>query len=254
MFGKPYFSISFSLAFILCLVLTTFAQAGDKPTTLDTDPNLAAWWKFDETSGIIAADSSKHNRKGFLREGLSFEKDSTSGRILKSLKFGRGDGHVQITKYKGVTGTHPRTIAVWCKTTETRGEIISWGEDDFGKMFTFCFIRGRIGIKPNGGYLYINEKTNDDEWHHLAAVVEEAELPNLHDDVKLYLDGEPAEIHDIGLLDLWPIDTGSDLDVTIGNGFKGTIDDVRIYDRPLSENEIKTIFKLQSNKPLNKTK
>jgi hypothetical protein len=84
--------------------------------------------------------------------------------------------------------------------------------------------------------------------------VEKAELPNLHDDVKLYLDGVLAEIHDIGLLDLWPIDTGSDLDVTIGDGFKGSIDDVRIYDRPLSEDEINALYKLQSNKPLSKSK
>ncbi|MCP4614050.1 MAG: LamG domain-containing protein [Planctomycetes bacterium] len=251
---RAHFSNFLSLALLLCLAWTAFTHAGDRPKTLDTDPNLAGWWKLDETSGIIAADSSKHNRKGFLREGLSFEKDSTSGRISKSLKFGRGDGYIKITKYKGVTGTQPRTIAAWIKTTETRGEIISWGMDDFGKMFTFCFIRGRVGIRPNGGYLYINEKTNDDQWHHLAAVVEEAELPNLHDDVKLYLDGAPAEIHDIGLLDLWPIDTGSELDVTIGDGFKGIIDDVRIYDRPLSEDEINAIFKLQSNKPLTKPK
>jgi hypothetical protein len=250
---RPYFSI-FSLALVLCLAWTSFTQAGDKPKTLDNDPNLAGWWKFDETSGKTAADSSKHNRKGTLKEGISFDKDSTSGRISKALKFGRGDGFVQITKYKGVTGTHPRTVAAWCRTTETRGEIISWGTDDFGKMFTFCFIRGRIGIRPNGGYLYINEETDDDEWHHVAAVVEDAELPNLHDDVKLYMDGEPAEIHDIGLLDLWPIDTGNELDVTIGGGFEGIIDDVRIYDRPLSEDEINALFKLQSNKPLPKSK
>ncbi len=253
MIRRTYFSI-FSLALILLLVWTSFIQAGDKAKTLDTDPNLAGWWKFDETSGKTAADSSKHNRKGTLKEGISFEQDSTSGRISKALQFGRGDGYVQITKYKGVTGTRPRTVAVWCRTKETKGDIISWGFDDFGKMFIFGFIRGRVGIRPNGGYLYINEETNDDKWHHLAAVVEEAELPNLHDDVKLYLDGEPAEIHDIGLLDLWPIDTGSDLDITIGDGFKGIIDDVRIYDRPLSENEINALFKLQSNKPLPKSK
>jgi hypothetical protein len=251
---KAYFSNFLSLALILCLVWTTFTQAGDKPKTLDTDPNLAGWWKFDETSGIIAGDSSKHDRKGFLREGLSFKKDSTSGRISKALKFGRGDAYVQITKYKGVTGTKPRTVAAWIKTENDNGEIISWGMDDFGKMFTFGFIRGRVGIKPNGGYLYINEETNDDRWHHLAAVVEEAELPNLYDDVKLYLDGELAEIHDIGLLDLWPIDTGKDLDVTIGDGFEGSIDDIRLYDRALSEDEINALYKLQSNKPLTKSK
>ncbi len=249
---KPYFPISFVLALALCLVLSTFAQARDKPITLDTDPNLAGWWKFDEVSGKTAADSSKHNRKGTLKEDMSFEKDSASGRVGKALKFGRGDGYVQITKYKGVTGTRPRTVAAWCRTTTTRGEIISWGSDDYGQMFTFGFVRGRIGVTPNGGYLYINEETDDDAWHHVAAVVEEAELPNLHDDVKLYKDGEPAEIHDIGLLDLWPIDTGNDLDVRIGRRFKGLIDDVRIYDRALSEDEVNALYKLQSNRPLPK--
>lgn len=247
---KPYFPISFVLA--LCLVLSTFAQARDKPITLDTDPNLAGWWKLDEVSGKTAADSSKHRRKGTLKGGLSFEENSVSGRVAKALKFGGGDDYIEITKYKGVTGTRPRTVAAWLRTTTTRGEIISWGYDDFGQMFTFGFVRGRIGIRPNGGYLYINEKTDDDQWHHVAAVVAEAELPNLHDDVKLYKDGEPAEIHDIGLLDLWPIDTGSDLDVRIGRRFKGLIDDVRIYDRPLSEDEINALFKLKSNQPLPK--
>jgi hypothetical protein len=250
-----YFLISFGLASVLCLVLGTIAQGKDKPITLDTDPNLAGWWKLDEASGKTAADSSKHNRKGTLKEDISFEKDSASGRVGKALKFGRGDGYVQITKYKGVTGTRPRTVTAWIKTTESNGEILSWGLDDYGKMFTFGFIRGRerIGVTPNGGYLYINDETDDDQWHHVAVVVEEAELPNLHDDVKLYKDGEPAEIHDIGLLDLWPIDTGSDLDVRIGRGFKGLIDDVRIYDRALSEDEINALFKLQSNRPLPKS-
>jgi hypothetical protein len=64
----------------------------------------------------------------------------------------------------------------------------------------------------------------------------------LHDDVTLYKDGEPAVIHDIGLLDLWPINTGRHLDVTIGAGIKGAIDDLRIYGRALSEEEILSLF------------
>ncbi|MBA7674145.1 hypothetical protein ES703_82352 [subsurface metagenome] len=147
-------------------------------------------------------------------------------------------------------------MAAWIKTKTSKGEIMSWGADDFGKMWIFCFIKGRnrIGVTPDGGYLYINDATHDDKWHHVAAVVQEAELPNLHDDVTLYKDGELAEIHDIGLLDLWPIETGSDLDVRIGRGFKGLIDDVRIYDRALSEDEIKALFTLQSSRPLPKSK
>ena len=248
------FVLLFGSIISFSIVARTEAAAADKnqPKTLDTDPNLAGWWKFDEESDKITPDSSGHDRNGTLKEDLSFDKNSVKGRTGKALKFD-DNGHVEISKYKGVTGTQARTVAAWIKTENDGGEIISWGEDDFGKMFTFCFIRGRIGIKPNGGYYYMNEPIDDDKWHHVVVVVEEAELPNLHDDVVLYKDGTIAEVHDIGLLDLWPIDTGSDLDVRIGRGFEGLIDDVRIYNRVLSDEEVMALFKLQSDRPLPKS-
>ena len=98
----------------------------------------------------------------------------------------------------------------------------------------------------------MNDAIHDNKWHHVAVVVKEAELPNLYDDVTLYKDGEIAEIHDIGLLDLWPIDTGKDIDVRIGRQFTGLLDDVRLYDRALSDEEVKALFQLKSNKPLTK--
>jgi len=211
------------------------------PAGLDADPHLAAWWTFDDASGTTAADSSKHGRAGTLRGNLSFDKDSAPGRVGKALSLD-GKGFVEVAGYKGVAGTAPRTVAAWVKTKAANGRIIAWGHEDFGKMWTFGFIRGRLGVSPKGGYLYMNPPTNDDAWHHVAAVVVEAATPNLHDHVKLYLDGEPAPIHDIGLLDLWPIDTGSDLDVRIGAGFVGLLDDVRLYDRALSGDEVKALF------------
>jgi hypothetical protein len=119
-------------------------------------------------------------------------------------------------------------------------------------MWVFGHIRGRLGVTPKGGYLYMNESTADDAWHHVAVVVQEGAPPNLHDHVQLYRDGALAVIHDIGLLDLWPIETGDQLEVRIGRGFKGLLDDLRVYDRPLSEEEIGALFKLQSAHPTGK--
>jgi hypothetical protein len=212
-----------------------------KPANLDADPHLAGWWKFDDASGATAADSSKNGRNGTLQGGLTFDKDSAPGRVGKALKFDGKGGFVQITGYKGVTGTAPRTVCAWIKTKTAGGEVLSWGASDFGKMWILEFVRGRIGVVPKGGYLYILDTTNDDAWHHVGAVMEEAARPNLHDHVKLYKDGEPAKIHDIGLLDLWPLETGSEQDVKIGAKFTGLLDDVRIYDRALSGNEIKAL-------------
>jgi len=219
----------------------------EKVVSLDTDPNLVGWWKFDDVFGKTAADSSRHKRDGRLKGDLSFKNDSVPGRIGKALKLDGEDDYVQITGYKGVTGTGPRTVSAWVKTTSRRSEFVSWGLDDFGQMFIFGIIRGHgMGITPSGGYYYSGAKVHDDQWHHVVVVVEDVELPNLHDDVRLYEDGELSEIHDIGLLDLWPINTGSERDVRIGRRLKGLIDDVRIYDRPLSEDEVKILFKLRS--------
>jgi hypothetical protein len=238
------------IAFLACsLLLAVVVQAADKEPTLDTDPNLVGWWKLNETSGTTAADSSRHRRLGTLKGGLSFENASAPGRVGNAIRLDGKDAIVEIAKYKGVTGTRPRTVAVWIKTATAQGEILSWGKADFGQMFTFAFIRGRLGITPHGGYYYMSAETHDDRWHHVAAVVREAELPNLHDDVALYLDGTPAEVHDIGLLDLWPIQTGAEQDVRIGRRFSGLLDDLRIYDRALAEDEIEALFKLQSDRP-----
>jgi hypothetical protein len=90
----------------------------------------------------------------------------------------------------------------------------------------------------------MRDPLHDGQWHHVAVVLEEGSPANLHDHAKLYLDGKPAVIHDIGLLDLWPIDTGDSIDVTIGRGWNGLIDDLRIYARALSPEEIAALYQM----------
>jgi len=221
---------------------------------LDADPALVGWWKFDEDSGNRCTDSSSKNHGGILEGGLSFNTQSVPGRIGNAVKLDGKDSSARIPDYKGITGTGPRTIAVWIKTTRPEGQIVSWGHDDFGRMWIMEFIRGRIGVTPNGGYYYMKAPVDDEAWHHVAVVIQPASPPNLHDHAKLFKDGELAEVDDIGLLDLWPIDTGDSLDVCIGRGYQGLIDDLRIYNRALSDDQIGALFRLQSDRPLGQPK
>ncbi len=234
--------------------LPLLAAASARAVSLDDDPHLVGWWKFDEATGKTAADSSKRAHQGTLEGGLSFDATSVPGRVGKALKFPGSKDGVRIAGYKGITGTQARSVAVWIKTAASSGDLVCWGTNEHGKMWTFGHVRGRVGVTPKGGYLYMKAGTHDDAWHHVAVTVQAAELPNLHDHVKLYRDGEVAEIDDIGLLDLWPIETGDSLDVIIGRGFKGCLDDLRLYDRALSEEEIKALFRLQSDRPLTQPK
>ena len=216
--------------------------ADPKAVNLDSDPHLIGWWKLGETAGTTAADSSGQKHAGALEGGLSFDTHSVPGRSGRALKFNGHDSSVRIAGFKAVAGTKPRTVAAWIKTATASGEIVSWGRNEHGQMWIFGHIRGGLGVTPGGGYLYMKPGLNDNAWHHVAAVVRDAALPNLHDNVKLYKDGKPAEIDDIGLLDLWPIETGQMLDVRIGRQWKGLLSDLRIYDRGLSDEEIKALF------------
>ncbi|MBN1126639.1 MAG: LamG domain-containing protein [Sedimentisphaerales bacterium] len=241
--------ILYLLAILFVFLIISTISGKEKSIPLDKDPALEGWWKFEETIGKTTADASPHKRKGTLLGEFSFEDHSAEGKVGKALKFTGKDTYVKIKDYKGVTGTGPRSVTAWIRTTNSKGDIVLWGANDSGKQFRFGHIRGRIGLTPFGGYYYMKEYTRDDKWHHIAVVVGESELPNLHDDVTLYLDGEVAVIDDIGLLDLLPIETASELDVRIGSGFEGLMDDLRIYKRPLTEAEVKTIYLLKSDKP-----
>ena len=56
------------LCFLLSIVLF-FSIANN------SSAQLLARYKFDETSGKTAADSSRHDRNGTLKKDLSFDKD-----------------------------------------------------------------------------------------------------------------------------------------------------------------------------------
>lgn len=234
-------SFAAALSLFACAVLVPGRAPAAAPATSPADaPAAVAWWKFDETSGTQAADSSGHGHNAALEGGLSFDSASVPGRIGRAVGLD-GKGVIRAAGFRGIAGQRPRTVALWIKTSTPGGQLVSWGEPDAGKMFILGFIRNRVGVTPRGGYLYMKAGVNDDSWHHVAVVVHEASPPNLHDHVKLYRDGEPAEIDDIGLLDMFPIDTGDKQDVLIGQRFRGAIDDVRIYDRALTDEQIRQL-------------
>ena len=81
------------------------AGATSKPVTLDTDPNLVGWWRFDETAGTLAADSSGHKRDATLRGDCSFDKNSAPGKSGKAIRFDAKDAVIEVKDYKGIAGT-----------------------------------------------------------------------------------------------------------------------------------------------------
>ena len=88
----------------------------DVNATWSTD-GLIGWWKFDETSGTVAYDSSGNGNNGSLRNGPTW----TNGKIGGALSLDGVDDHV-LTTLKSPSNF---TISAWVKTSDQLANIAS---------------------------------------------------------------------------------------------------------------------------------
>ncbi len=166
---------------------------------------------------------------------------------------GSGD-YVEITGYQGIVGTNSRTVTAWINTTQD-GTIISWGSTNpAGGKWMFVAqnatdLKKAIRVGIWGGYIVGSTDIFDGNWHHVAAVLENDGTPDVSE-VKLYVDGVQEEISSFVSC---PLNTVAGINVTIGlidevdKYFNGCMDDVRIYNRALTDTEIAALANLETS-------
>ncbi|MBE0537185.1 MAG: CotH kinase family protein, partial [Phycisphaerae bacterium] len=201
-----------------------------------TEQNLAARWKLDETIETTAADASGLNRHGDLVGQPSW--NPFGGRIDGALHLDGVDDHVVITGWKGITGSNPRTCTAWIRTPEVNGEILSWGLDVTGGRWNVVVEpAGLLRVEVGGGFVIGSTFLADNQWHHVAVVSDGTTT----DAIRLYVDGRRDTF--TAFLSQ-SINTSAANDVQIGafpgrvRYFGGNLDDIRIYDRELTDQEV----------------
>jgi len=207
------------------------------------DPSLVAWWTLDEGVGVTAVDWSGYGHHGTLK-GSTFWAE---GYDLGALEFTGSGDFVEMTGYTGVTGTNPRTMTAWVRTTTPDRTILSWGVNTAGQKWRMrSDSTGGLRAEVNGGYHYGVTNIADGQWHHVAVTFEDDGTPDALD-LMLYVDGQLDATSDS--LDE-PIDTSDTGVVRIGESpwhnspFVGLIDDVRIYDRVLTQEDIQLVMRI----------
>ena len=207
------------------------------------DPSLVGHWKLDETAGLIAADSSGYGNHGTLVGMAGTEwKTGTRGGALEFAGTGKyvNCGNDTSLRLRGSV-----TLSVWVKmNANNAGLYMGIG----GKLKTdpykgFSLVRHSSNVfrfwADNGanviaGYEADSDKPyTDSEWHHVVGVVDAGTSMLYIDRVKQTKQGtvsltDSGEIVHIGR-------QYSGLDDRYWNGL---IDDVRIYYRALSAQEI----------------
>jgi hypothetical protein len=205
-----------------------------------TNPNLVLWWSLDEGEGGTAVDMSGNGNHGVLTGQIQWV-DGFQG---TGLMFGAND-YVEVAGYPGITGTDPRTLCAWIKTSDNNRTIMSWGLNTTGNKWRMrSDATGGLRIEVNGGYHYGVTNIADGLWHHVAVTFEDDGTPDVVDTL-LYVDGQ---LETTLASQETAIDTDTGGAVRIGkspyhnSGFIGIIDDARIYDKVLSLEEIQQVM------------
>ena len=231
---------------LLLSIVAVFMYASVAKAQFVTD-GLVAYWPLDASS--ISGDAVEDvwgDNEGTINGALNI----VAGQVGDALEFD-GQTFVDIpgTDSLNFSGKEQMTVAAWanvasddpvdgvvagcCGSIVAQRDVNSWalrydGRNE-GQEMEFIVSPGWVGDSGFGA-----PRPGPGEWHHLAAVVTISE-------VNLYFDGELlATIAFAG-----PIASNGP-ETEIGRagdgGFMGLIDEVLIYDRALSEAEIKQIF------------
>jgi len=208
-----------------------------------TDPNLLGWWKLENEGSGAVVDSSGHDNHGTLHGDPQWIDGYDGG----ALEFDGVDDYVNIDGYKGISAIdgvqQEFSIANWFRITARSGdnEMVTWGTNTGTQRLSWRVHEGRLRTEHGDGNLRGNTYVNDGQWHHGALVVTEG--ANLRvPATRLYVDGVEDTVFS-GSDNAYNLT--ADVDVRIGMGgptgdrfFPGSIDDVRIYERVLTEDEI----------------
>lgn len=198
-------------------------------------PSPVGWWKFD---GDLL-DSSGNDRNGTLNGNPTL----VPGYFKEALEFHGNPDHVVMEGYQGVVGdgtdTPDWSVAAWVRTS-ANGEIVGWGSTGGGNRMEFRINNGRTRAEGGGGNTQGDTTMNDGEWHHIAMTV--APNSTYNSGVNLYLDGV---LDTRTNTDPDPFHPTANFEVRLGRRYNNTdrwytglIDDLRIYDIELTEEEI----------------
>ncbi len=227
MCGKPTNLIF--LCLVLALILTSTARTFDL-----NDPDLVAYWSFDEGGGTVAADLSENSYDGTLRGGTSW----TDGTYGSALQFNGSDAYVE-TGQTFLNGLDGFTLAGWVSASNIDVYSSLFGQND---LIEFGFIGGaQVGtwLLGNNWQLVAADYTFDyPSWHHLALAGDATRIV-------IYIDGQEAASDEGGLSSGsagFTFKIGAGVFNSTGDPFLGEIDDVWVFSRALTQQEIQSLM------------
>lgn len=231
-----------SLAMVMlgCVLLTQGqGWAQEQARTLDNDPALLGHWPFDEGYGVFSADKSPQGNDAMLH-GASW----VSGGFGKALRCNGENSFVSLPPLPELNGSDELSISLWVywEGSGRYPNILSAGWNPGGFMIfvsddSCSFRMGRPGHRAG---------VPGEQWRETGAPIVSGLPMNrwVHigvsfsrPDIRTYLNGKLAGSAK------WDYPVGTDGDILLGRWYgdkthQGLLDDLRIYKRALSADEM----------------
>jgi prepilin-type N-terminal cleavage/methylation domain-containing protein len=200
---------------------------------------LVGYWSFDEGTGTIAYDLSGYGNNGTLVNGTTW----VDGKIGKALSFDGSDDYLVADNIKVNTTQGAQNTVIFWMNWSGQNTVMPFGWNTSYDLFlysnAFGFNTGCSNIEGFSGTSFLQNS-----WHNVAAVFYNGtpSFPN----VKLYIDGDGKSVtHQFGTICSGTVTNRifvSGWGVNSGYKFNGLIDEVRVYNRALSDSEIKALY------------
>jgi hypothetical protein len=216
--------------------LQLHAELSDTTKAYIPKEGLIGYWPFNGN----ANDESGNGNHGIVY-GASLTK-GRNGKDNQAYAFDGVDDFIQ-TNNDSIS-TDGYAISAWFKTTnnaEGQGLVISRSQSQVDGIYLNKDRIVQCMSNCNKSF-HLNEKTiqyNDDKWHHFVSVYDGKQMRG-------YIDGQLYSMQDqVGTICLnAPFEFGNDR--PYARFYKGILDDIAIWNRPLSDEEVVKLFKSES--------
>lgn len=233
--------------------------AGVKTNTSLTDPlseGLAGYWKLDEGTGTSATDSSTNGNTGTLTNGPTW----TTGQIGGAVTFDNVNDYIDLGDVSTMEGQSALTISTWINPTTlanydgivskyasaTSDTTLNLGGTGVGTTSSL------VATIRNGSDTYgytATGKIVTGVWTHCILVFDGTQTGNSNR-LKVYINGVSEALTFVGTIPATTVANAQNLRIgrtgSASDYFDGKIDEVRVYNRALSAEEVAQLYRVNS--------
>ncbi|XRG79028.1 LamG-like jellyroll fold domain-containing protein [Rossellomorea sp. GAMAL-10_SWC] len=198
---------------------------------------LVAHWKFDEGSGTTVGDSSGNGNNGTLVNNPTWTDSGKGGALAFS-----GGSRAEFNSSATLNKTGDESVSFWFKTSQpATGTTSIFRQSNRFTALQLASGQARVAYWPNASSsykaLYTPWTYNDNNWHHYAATYDHL------NGLKIYVDGNlvASNTTNLGPLPTVTSKIMMGANETGGEAYNGLLDEVRVFDLALTQDEIRQL-------------